>query len=85
MKREAIRPIEINAKHDEYIEQHDNVTILFADIVGFTVLSSKITAGDLVDTLNDLFGKIDKLAKVSSFSRMRRHDFQSVFNLLERT
>ena len=39
-------------------------SILFADIVGFTALSSKCSAQQLVALLNQLFGKFDSLAEV---------------------
>ena len=39
-------------------------SILFADIVGFTTLSSQCTAQELVKVLNELFGKFDQLAMV---------------------
>nr|XP_053599652.1 adenylate cyclase type 9 isoform X2 [Plodia interpunctella] len=39
----------------------DNVSILFADIVGFTKMSSNKGAEELVNILNDLFEKFDKL------------------------
>ena len=39
-------------------------SILFADIVGFTRLSSGCTAKDLVKILNELFGKFDQQAAV---------------------
>ncbi|ESP04397.1 hypothetical protein LOTGIDRAFT_53528, partial [Lottia gigantea] len=39
----------------------ENVSILFADIVGFTKMSSNKTAEKLVGLLNDLFGRFDKL------------------------
>lgn len=38
-----------------------NVSILFADIVGFTRLSSGLSAAELVDMLNDLFGRFDHI------------------------
>jgi Adenylate cyclase, family 3 (some proteins contain HAMP domain) len=40
-------------------------SILFADIVGFTVLASQCTAQELVRLLNELFGRFDQLANVS--------------------
>lgn len=40
-------------------------SILFADIEGFTVLSSQCTAQELVKTLNELFARFDQLAVVS--------------------
>lgn len=39
----------------------DNVSILFADIVGFTKMSSNKTAEQLVEILNDLFERFDDL------------------------
>lgn len=41
-------------------------SILFADIVGFTQLSSSCSAQELVKLLNELFARFDKLAAVSS-------------------
>ena len=42
-----------------HMSQMDSVTILFADIVGFTKMSSNKTAEHLVSLLNDLFGRFD--------------------------
>lgn len=39
-------------------------SILYADIVGFTRLASDCSPGELVHTLNELFGKFDQIAKV---------------------
>ncbi|WP_233258712.1 adenylate/guanylate cyclase domain-containing protein [[Phormidium] sp. ETS-05] len=41
----------------------DEVTILFADIVGFTPLSSRISPIDLVNLLNRIFSNFDHLAE----------------------
>lgn len=41
-------------------------SILFADIVGFTQLSSACSAQELVKLLNELFARFDKLAAVSA-------------------
>ncbi|XP_076016228.1 adenylate cyclase type 3-like [Genypterus blacodes] len=45
-----------------YMYRHENVSILFADIVGFTQLSSSCSAQELVKLLNELFASFDKLA-----------------------
>eukprot|EP00117_Sycon_ciliatum_P016503 scpid12122/ scgid15902/ Adenylate cyclase type 9; ATP pyrophosphate-lyase 9; Adenylate cyclase type IX; Adenylyl cyclase 9 len=56
-------------KHDSsrfrplMLHRMDNVTILFADIVGFTKMSSSKSASALVTLLNNLFHRFDKLAE----------------------
>lgn len=45
-----------------YMSRHENVSILFADIVGFTAFSSTCPAPELVRTLNELFARFDKLS-----------------------
>ncbi|PIC27538.1 hypothetical protein B9Z55_019762 [Caenorhabditis nigoni] len=49
--------------HDLHVQVHDNVSILFADIVNFTVLAAQLTARDLVRTLNELYSKFDRDAQ----------------------
>jgi class 3 adenylate cyclase len=44
-----------------YVYPIDNISILFADIVGFTKMSSNKTAQELVFLLNDLYGRFDRL------------------------
>lgn len=46
-----------------YVYPIDNISILFADIVGFTKMSSKKTAEELVFLLNDLYGRFDRLCE----------------------
>ncbi|XP_065344542.1 adenylate cyclase type 3-like [Cloeon dipterum] len=45
-----------------YMSRHENVSILYADIVGFTAISSTYSASELVKILNELFARFDKLA-----------------------
>ncbi|KAK2092111.1 Adenylate cyclase type 3 [Saguinus oedipus] len=52
-----------------YMYRHENVSILFADIVGFTQLSSACSAQELVKLLNELFARFDKLAAQGLSSR----------------
>ncbi|XP_037100951.1 adenylate cyclase type 3-like isoform X2 [Syngnathus acus] len=46
-----------------YMYRHEHVSILFADMVGFTQLSSTCSAQELVKLLNELFARFDKLAE----------------------
>ncbi|KAK3596837.1 hypothetical protein CHS0354_015696 [Potamilus streckersoni] len=48
--------------HKIYIQRHENVSILFADMCGFTHLASQCTAQELVELLNELFARFDCLA-----------------------
>ncbi|CAH1237752.1 ADCY5 [Branchiostoma lanceolatum] len=57
--------------HKIYIQKHENVSILFADIEGFTMLSSQCTAQELVKTLNELFARFDKLAAENHCLRIK--------------
>lgn len=53
-----------NNFHSLYVKRHQNVSILYADIVGFTRLASDCSPKELVVVLNELFGKFDQIAKV---------------------
>ena len=43
-------------------ERYDDVSVLFADIVGFTPLSARLTPTELVEMLNRVFSGFDELA-----------------------
>lgn len=63
---ERILPPEIAARmtngQTRIADHLDDVTILFADIVGFTKLSTKMTAEDLVQLLEEVFATCDDIA-----------------------
>ncbi|VDD84042.1 unnamed protein product [Mesocestoides corti] len=48
-----------------HVSQMENVSILFADIVGFTNMSSNKSASQLLCLLNDLFGRFDSLCELN--------------------
>ncbi|NET09304.1 MAG: HAMP domain-containing protein [Symploca sp. SIO2B6] len=47
---------------DAIAEQFEDITILFADIVGFTPLSARLEPIELVNLLNQVFSRFDDLA-----------------------
>ncbi|CAH1986816.1 unnamed protein product [Acanthoscelides obtectus] len=78
--REMIKDIEREEKggafqvhqfHKIYIHRYENVSILFADIKGFTALASKCTAQELVKILNELFARFDRLAQENYCLRIK--------------
>ena len=48
-------------KKTEFTEQFNQVTLLFADIAGFTKYSSSVTPEEVVKMLRDLFTEFDKM------------------------
>ncbi|XP_071784971.1 adenylate cyclase type 2-like isoform X2 [Asterias amurensis] len=57
--------------HNLYVKRHKNVSILYADIVGFTALASECSPAELVKTLNELFGRFDGLAEQFDCMRIK--------------
>ncbi|XP_026481504.1 adenylate cyclase type 2-like [Ctenocephalides felis] len=57
--------------HEMHVQRHNNVSILYADIVNFTPLSEKLSASDLVKTLNELFGRFDQIAQENQCMRIK--------------
>ncbi|XP_042367782.1 adenylate cyclase type 4-like [Plectropomus leopardus] len=57
--------------HSLYIRKHKDVSILYADIVGFTKLASTCTPEELVAVLNKLFGRFDDIARKNGCLRIK--------------
>ncbi|XP_076282280.1 adenylyl cyclase 78C isoform X2 [Lasioglossum baleicum] len=60
-----------NQFHRIYIHRYENVSILFADIKGFTALASHCSPQELVKVLNDLFARFDKLSAENHCLRIK--------------
>ncbi len=52
---------QLRNSHQSVADSFDNVTILFADIVGFTQYASKMSANELVAMLDEIFSEFDAL------------------------
>ena len=52
---------ELGTQAETIVDKYDHVSILFADIVGFTELSQKMEPGELVLLLNTLFSEFDRI------------------------
>jgi class 3 adenylate cyclase len=57
--------------HQTIAETFTETTVLFADIVGFTELSSQICAHDLVELLNGVFSRFDRLAEHHGLEKIK--------------
>jgi len=47
------------------------VTVMFADIVGFTELSSRVSPTEVVEILNDIFSEFDRLAETHNLEKIK--------------
>jgi adenylate cyclase len=67
------RPIAERLKSGETLiaDRVKEVTVLFADIVGFTQLTETIDANELVDMLNELFSDLDRLAERHGLEKIK--------------
>ncbi len=52
-------------------DSHESVTILFADIVGFTVMTASMPPAALVDLLSQLFSRFDRLADQHDLEKIK--------------
>lgn len=52
-------------------DRHDDVSLLFADIVGFTRMSSAMDPSELVTLLNDVFSVFDRLVDESGLEKVK--------------
>ena len=61
----------LKASEDSIAEHSDGVTVLFADIVGFTPLSARKTPRALVELLNRIFSEFDTLADAHGLEKIK--------------
>lgn len=52
-------------------DKYDSVSVLHADIVGFTQLASSVSANELVEILSEIFSHFDELAKKHNVEKIK--------------
>ncbi|XP_066592122.1 adenylyl cyclase X E-like isoform X2 [Prorops nasuta] len=57
--------------NDLCVEMHNNVSILYADVVNFSGLTVTLPVRKLVETLNDLFGSFDEASERHNVLRIK--------------
>ncbi|XP_035736454.1 adenylate cyclase type 2-like isoform X3 [Vespa mandarinia] len=58
-------------RNDLCVETHNNVSILYADVVNFSGLTLSLPVRKLVETLNDLFGSFDEASERHNVLRIK--------------
>tara|TARA_R110002072_G_scaffold282676_1_gene445671 strand:+ start:7 stop:1065 length:1059 start_codon:yes stop_codon:yes gene_type:complete len=53
---------QLKAQPGTIARHYESVTVLFADICGFTLLSARISSQELIEMLNEVFSEFDRLA-----------------------
>ena len=70
-----ILPVEIAERlkkgEKNIADNHDQVTVLFADIVGFTVLANELAPKKLVHLLNHIFTSFDEIANQRGLEKIK--------------
>jgi class 3 adenylate cyclase len=52
-------------------DRHDDVTVLFADIVGFTLMATQLPPDELVRLLDDLFSRFDRITDAHGVEKIK--------------
>ena len=61
----------IRAGEELIADRHDDVSLMFADIVGFTAMSSAMDPEELVRLLDEVFGGFDRLVDASGLEKVK--------------
>ncbi|CAH2239534.1 jg21538 [Pararge aegeria aegeria] len=54
-----------------YVEEHENVSILYADVVNYTKISTTLSPLRMVELLNELFGRFDEASEEHDVLRIK--------------
>lgn len=61
----------LKEREQSIADQFDSVTILFADIVGFSTVAAHLTPCELVQMLNQMFSRFDELAALYGLEKIK--------------
>ncbi|ELU09975.1 hypothetical protein CAPTEDRAFT_22108, partial [Capitella teleta] len=73
MKNDVKHPRDDVVLQNVYAQKHNSVSILSADISGFSALVSQCSALELVQVINEIMGRFDQLASETHCVRVRLH------------
>ncbi len=62
---------QLKRQHQAIAQEYENVTIVFADIVGFTPLSERLSPSELVGMLDELFSQFDRLVEAQGLEKIK--------------
>ena len=63
--------VKLRENPDTIAERFENCTVLFSDIVGFSELSRRLPAVEIVRVLNDIFSQFDDLAEKHNLEKIK--------------
>ena len=61
----------LKAGEEPIADSYPETTVLFADIVNFTVISSRVSPDQMVDLLNDVFSDFDRIAATHHLEKIK--------------
>jgi adenylate cyclase len=64
-------PKKKNPFSDMFVQEHNNVSILYADVVRYAQLTVSLPVNKLVETLNELFGRFDEASEEHGVLRIK--------------
>jgi len=62
---------QLKTTHGQIADSHEEVTVLFADLVGFTSISTELSPTDLVSMLNQVFSRFDDLCEELELEKIK--------------
>jgi len=61
----------LNAGETLIADRHNDVTVLFSDLVGFTQISARLPTADLINELNGLFSGFDAICEATGVEKIK--------------